>query len=166
MGFTRAPSAVDSADDFAAWVRPHRTVMAQFATRLVGRSGCDDVVQEALIAAWSKWSSYDAARGTVRMWLLAIVADRARKSRRRLPLPLPDVAAHTDRSADLDVERAVAALPPRQRMAVELHRCAHAPASPSSSPSSHKIAYRRLRRRPAALLTRTERHRRRTLTHP
>jgi RNA polymerase sigma-70 factor (ECF subfamily) len=97
--------------------------MARLAARLVPASDRDDVVQEALAAAWRKWTSYDAARGSPGSWLLAIVADQSRKSRRRRrQAPSIDgVGVHTDRAADIDLERAVRRLPARQRLAVELH---------------------------------------------
>jgi RNA polymerase sigma-70 factor (ECF subfamily) len=110
-------------DDFAGWVKPHIPAMAALASRLVGRSDGDDVVQDALTAAWRKWASYDATRGTPGVWLLAIVADQARKTRRRRRemLPLGDPGAHPDRPVDMDLERAVRRLRARQRLAVKLH---------------------------------------------
>jgi RNA polymerase sigma factor (sigma-70 family) len=125
VGVSRTTSSVAwlRTDDFAGWVKPHIQAMAALASRLVGRSDCDDVVQDALTAAWRKWASYDAARGTPRAWLLAIVADQARKSRRRRRevLQVGDPGAHLDRPRDVDLERAVRRLPARQRLAVELH---------------------------------------------
>lgn len=110
------------ASDFGRWVRPHVSAMLRLATRLVTTpADRDDVVQEALTAAWRKWQSYDASRGTPQAWLLGIVADQARKARRRRPTELVDVAVLTDRPADVDLERAVRALPARQRLSVELH---------------------------------------------
>ncbi len=109
--------------DFTTWVNPHLPVMTSLAARLVTiPADRDDVVQEALTPAWRKRASFDDARGTPRAWLLAIVADQARKTRRRRrPVNLVVVPAHTDHPADVDLERAVRALPRRQRLAVELH---------------------------------------------
>lgn len=115
--------AVPVAADFAGWVTPHLAAMAALAARLTSADERDDVLQEALAAAWRKLGSYDPARGTPRSWLLAIVADQARKARRRRrpadgwDETLPSV----DSPADLDLERAVRALPARQRLAVALH---------------------------------------------
>lgn len=110
----------DTVDGFGAWVRPHLPAMAGFASRLVGPADRDDIVQESLARAWKRWSTFDAERGTARGWLLAIVADRARRSARRRrpepPVEPPAVPGH-----DVDLERAIRALAPRQRMAVELH---------------------------------------------
>lgn len=121
----RAPIvAVDAAEDFQAWVTPHLVAMSRLATRLTGAADADDIVQESLVRAWRKRSTYDEKRGSAQSWLLAIVADRARRHRTRSkPVhELVDAAADgRDLSRSVDVERAIAALPKRQRLAVELH---------------------------------------------
>src|SRR5881397_1110257 len=90
---------VDTAD-FAHWVRPHLLPMTRLAARLAGDAAADDVVQEALMRAWRRRETYDAARGPVLAWLLAITADRALRHRTRrhalvelvdLPAPAEDV---------------------------------------------------------------------------
>lgn len=110
-------------DDFADWVSPHLPCMLLLASRLVSVSANrEDVVQEALTAAWRKRRTYDGSRGSPRAWLLGIVADQARKERRRRrSVRLVDVSVHTDQPADVDLERAIRVLPARQRLAVELH---------------------------------------------
>jgi RNA polymerase sigma factor (sigma-70 family) len=118
-------TSIDDADNFRAWVGPHLVAMGRLATRLTSPTDSDDVVQESLVRAWRKWSQYDETRGSAQSWLLAIVADRARRHRTRtrssgrlidLPAaPGPDV----DRS--LDLENAITGLAKRQRLAVELH---------------------------------------------
>lgn len=111
--------------DFSAWVAPHLPVMSRVAARLVPRADRDDVVQEALSRAWRKRSSYDASRGTPAAWLCAIVAGEARRARRTFgrstapALDAPTQVAPNER--DIDLERAVAALPRRQREAVDLY---------------------------------------------
>ncbi len=110
--------------DFARWVEPHLTVLARYAGRHVAPADRDDVVQEALIRAWQRWSTYDGARGSAAAWLLAIVADRCRRHRTRQPAGhVVELVEHAAPSAphDLDLERAVAALSRRQRQAVDLH---------------------------------------------
>jgi MFS family permease len=57
--------------------------MARLAARLGGGADRDDLVQEALTRAWRRRETFDPGRGTPRTWLLAIVADQARKARRR-----------------------------------------------------------------------------------
>ena len=115
---------VGSADEFAAWARPHLPAMRRYAARLVGLSDSDDVVQEALARAWSRRSTYDAARGEPLPWLLAIVRDRASRLRRgrRPHLDLVDSDRPVDPAVpDVDLERAVRALAPRQREVVDLY---------------------------------------------
>lgn len=111
--------------DFTAWVTPHLQVMARVAARLAPAAERDDVVQEALSRAWRRRSTYDAARGSAAAWLCAIVAGEARRARARRTTPTLDLvdgaAASGHPERDLDLERAVAALPRRQREAVDLH---------------------------------------------
>ena len=111
------------ADDFTAWVEPHVPAMARYAARLVSAADCEDVVQEAMLRAWQRWETYDDARGTPLVWLLAIVRDRARRHRRgtRTTEPLPELAGAEPVAADLDLERALRRLTARQRSAVDLH---------------------------------------------
>ena len=45
---------------FAEWVRPHLPAMARLAARLAPAADRDDVVQEALVRAWTKRRLYDA----------------------------------------------------------------------------------------------------------
>ena len=115
---------VDASDDFARWVEPHLPTLRRYAARLVGPADREDVVQEALVRAWRRHATYDPSRGAPLPWLLAIVADRARRQRRgaRYHLELTE----TDRVgeltlADLDLERALSRLSKRQRMAVDLY---------------------------------------------
>jgi RNA polymerase sigma-70 factor (ECF subfamily) len=114
----------DTADGFATWVQPHLSVLRVLADRQVGTAAGADVLQEALLRAWQRRGTFDPDRGTVRAWLVAILLDRARRHRLRRPLPYPRVAAavveapHADR---IDVERAVARLPRRQRQVITLH---------------------------------------------
>ena len=114
----------DSSAAFAEWVSPHLAVMASLAARLTSDAEGDDVVQEALLRAWKKLSRFDSRRGTVRTWLLAIIADQARRSRRRTR-PTSVIADLTTpgRPLDdqLDLEAAVTRLAPRQRLAVDCY---------------------------------------------
>jgi RNA polymerase sigma factor (sigma-70 family) len=109
---------------FSAWLQPHWPAMAWLARRSADESDWEDVLQEALSAAWRKRGQFDLARGTARNWLLAIVADQCFKNRRRLrpvmadPAELPAPAA--DGSEQLDLDAALAKLTDRQRLAVNL----------------------------------------------
>lgn len=125
------PSPVDeparsasAEQDFGAWVTPHWAAMSALARRLSSVADWEDVLQESLSAAWRKRAQFDPERGTPRNWLLAITADQAHKSRRR-PRPVPlDGLDGTDPDRDgtlnLDLERAIGTLAPRQRLAVTL----------------------------------------------
>lgn len=115
--------AVATSPDFSSWVAPHLPVMCRVAARLAPSADRDDIVQEALSRAWRKRSSYDATRGTPSAWLCAIVAGEARRWRQTSSRrgPVQDLtAAPTTTERDIDLERAVAALPRRQREAVDL----------------------------------------------
>jgi RNA polymerase sigma-70 factor (ECF subfamily) len=118
-----------SAASFAAWAGPSLLAMTRLARRLAPEADPDDVVQDALTRAWQKRAQFDAARGSATTWLLAITADQARTARRarvrRLRLvdehaELPDAPA-PQASRDVDLDRAIAALPERQQLAVHLH---------------------------------------------
>src|SRR3954470_9988387 len=114
--------AVDPRDAvaFGTWVRPHLPAMGALAARLTTYDDRDDVVQEALVRAWRRWSTYDESRGQPLPWLLAITADRARRRKVR-PVQVLDVdASSADRYVDVDLERAIRQLSARQRLAVEL----------------------------------------------
>lgn len=112
-------------DEFEGWVRPHLAALDRFAARLVDPAHVDDVVQESLLRAWRRWETFDPARGSPAGWLLAIVADRARRHRTRMvvtwPLTEADGGARAEHYADIDLERAVLALSSRQRQAVDLY---------------------------------------------
>lgn len=113
----------DERGTFDAFVAPHVRAMWVLATRLVGPTSREDVVQEALLTAWRRFATYDPQRGTPRTWLLVLVADRCRKHWRahRPTLELVDHAVTADLDSHVDLTRAVAALPARQRLAVELY---------------------------------------------
>jgi RNA polymerase sigma-70 factor (ECF subfamily) len=116
---------VTDAEEFRRWVTPHLDAMSRLAARLTSLADRDDVVQEALVRAWRRHATYDASRGSVQAWLLAIVADRSRRHRTRSPRPHRELvdrpADPTDLDRRVDVDRALAALSIRQRLAVELH---------------------------------------------
>jgi RNA polymerase sigma factor (sigma-70 family) len=112
-------SARGTTDEFAEWVAPHSAAMHQLARRLAGRAEGEDVVQDSLVRAWRRWETFRPERGSPRSWLLAIVADQARQRRRRRPDVLAEGRA-VSFEPDIDLERAIARLSQRQRLAVEL----------------------------------------------
>lgn len=112
-----------STADFARWVEPHLPALTRYAGRRVPLADRDDVVQDALIRAWQRRETYDPARGSEVAWLLGILADRCRRHRVRSSAPTLELVegAVVDHGPDIDLERAVAALPERQRTAVDLY---------------------------------------------
>lgn len=116
-----------TAANFGEWVRPHWDAMYRLARRLAGPDDGDDVVQEALSAAWRKHDQYDAERGSARSWLLAIVADQAYKQHRRhrptvqLLTDVVDSSAPIDWPPGVDLSAAIRRLSRRQQLAVTLH---------------------------------------------
>jgi RNA polymerase sigma-70 factor (ECF subfamily) len=121
-------ATVDAAE-FAAWTRPALLPMTRLAKRLAPHADPDDIVQDALARAWAKRDQFDPGRGTATTWLLAIVADQARSSRRarvrRLrvvddTVDIPD-APGPDQHLDVDLDRAITQLAERQQLAVHLH---------------------------------------------
>lgn len=119
---TRVPAPTE---DFGAWVAPWLPDIWRFAVSLSSLDDADDLVQDSLARAWTKRATFDPARGSARSWLLAIVADRARRRWMRRPKPvLPDADRGEVAGPDagrVDLRRAVAALPQRQRTTVYLH---------------------------------------------
>ena len=108
--------------DFTEHLQP----LFRFAVTLSSLDDADDLVQDALARAWTKRHQFDPGRGSLRSWLLAILADQAR-SRWRRPHPIWDVldpeSLSTPATGEVgtDLRRAIAGLPPRQRAAVILH---------------------------------------------
>lgn len=114
--------ATATPEQFGAWTAPHLRAMSLLAARLASDAERDDVVQEALIRAWTKRGQFDPRRGTPSAWLLAITADQARRARRsRRPLLgfLPGRVRPID--DELDLAHAIAGLSGRQRLAVDCY---------------------------------------------
>ncbi len=111
-------------DEFGNWVTPYLVSMSNLAARLVGVADRDDVVQESLARAWQRRETYRAERGTPKVWLLAIVADRARRHSRgqeRRGTRFWHVPVVPAVDPDVDLEGAIRRLSRRQRLAIELH---------------------------------------------
>lgn len=89
---------------FAVLVRRHSPFLVAFATRYLGGSAdADDVVQEALVAAWRRLDELREPE-RIRSWLATSVARRAtdvlRTRARRDVQPLPEVERADERSPD------------------------------------------------------------------
>jgi RNA polymerase sigma-70 factor (ECF subfamily) len=111
-----------SSSEFAAWVTPHLPVLSVLAVRSVGPADAEDLVQDTLVRAWRRIETYRSDRGTPRAWLIGVLYDQARRRRLRAarnPNMPPAPAVTTPER--IDVDRAVRALPRRQREVVTLH---------------------------------------------
>jgi RNA polymerase sigma-70 factor (ECF subfamily) len=119
--FSAQSRAGTADDDFEQWVQPYWAMMHRIAWRAAGAAG-DDVLQNAVIAAWRAWSQFDESRGTARAWLATITMNEARKSRRAVRRPVGLVlAGGPNAEANVDLRAAVNRLSGRQRTAVDLH---------------------------------------------
>lgn len=108
-----------SPEDFSALVRGYVDQMWRVAARISPAADVDDVVQDSLLIAWRKRSQFDGRRGSLSGWLMAITANEARRTRRQVRLPMQSLAPRTgDVDRDIDIERAMATLPERQRLAI------------------------------------------------
>jgi len=122
-------------DAFAELYRRHHADVCRFATHMCGsRPAAEDVVHEAFLAVIDSASRYRPGKTTVRLWLLGIARNHARRARAlRSTLSLHDepqaaqLTVEVDPAGDLDrrrhldaLRRAVLALPVRYREAVIL----------------------------------------------
>jgi RNA polymerase sigma-70 factor (ECF subfamily) len=115
----------------------HARAALVLARRMTGADAtAEEVVQDGFLAVWRHAAKYDAARGSVRSWLLGIVRYRAldalRGDRTRLGavapgpsfddalhVPAPDLALER-RDTEREVRRAIAALPRAQAHPIAL----------------------------------------------
>jgi RNA polymerase sigma-70 factor (ECF subfamily) len=113
---------------FAALISPLVEPALRLAYSMLGdRAEAEDATQEALTSAWRKL--HQLRQGApVRPWLFGIVINRCRNVRRTRwfhLLRLPDASSSGDvpESTDerLDIDRAMAKLPERDRQALFLH---------------------------------------------
>lgn len=109
--------------DFLMWIDPHLPMMRRVAWRLARANDAEDVVQNAVLAAWLHRGGFDDARGSAGAWLATLTVNEARKSRRswRRTEPIRDVATGIGSEASVDLHRAMLRLPKRQALAVQLH---------------------------------------------
>ena len=125
--------ASGDAEAAAAFVRRfQRRVYGLAVTMLRDAVLAEEVAQETFVRAWRHAATYDARRGRVPTWLLAIARNLAiDHARMRSPTPVdPDVIAseldlaHVDSPIDVGerdrLRRAIARLPDEQRRALVL----------------------------------------------
>ncbi len=116
------------ADAFEVIYERHSRVAFSLAFRLLGdRGSAEDLVQDAFLAVWRGATSYSAARGSVRNWLLSILHNRGVNRLRTL-------AAMTRRQEAL--EHAELQRTGRARRRGPRHRPARSPAPCARSSSS------------------------------
>jgi RNA polymerase sigma-70 factor (ECF subfamily) len=107
-----AASTSNAEERISSLVNEHGAALLAYAIRLTGdRYAAEDVVQETLVRAWKRVDQLDAAKGSVRGWLLTvarnIVIDQARARASRPPeVPesvstAPIAADHSEAVADL-----------------------------------------------------------------
>lgn len=109
---------------FAALVERHWLRLVALARSVAGDDEAEDAVQEAFLTAWSKLGALRRPEAFA-AWMMRGVVRRClrRAHRRRRLVPLadaPEPAAHTDAGGELDVERVLAWLAPRQRAVMHL----------------------------------------------
>ena len=128
----RSPSeeagvATDLQAEYAAfYVAQFRAVARTVYLVLYDREHAEDVTQDAFVQLyvhWPKVARYDAPYAWVRRVAIRMAVRAARRERQRLELSRlsPDALAPADAPLDIDLLRAAAALPARQRAAVALH---------------------------------------------
>jgi RNA polymerase sigma-70 factor (ECF subfamily) len=117
----------------AAFVRRFQSRVYGLAMTMLRDPGlAEEVAQETFVRAWRHASTYDARRGRVATWLLAIARNLAiDRTRMRVPTPVdPDTLAaeldlaHEDAPVDFSerdrLRRAIVTLPGDQRRALVL----------------------------------------------
>jgi RNA polymerase sigma-70 factor, ECF subfamily len=104
-----------SSDAFAVVYDRHGGAAYSLAHRIVGEPGmAEDVTQEAFLSIWRSTARFDAARGSVRGWVLGVVRNRAIDALRRSARPAPKL--------DLDDDAVLETQPAEQRTEVEAIR--------------------------------------------
>lgn len=142
---------------FDAVVREHGQTVHRVVRAVVGPSDADDAWSDAFLAALEAYPSLDEG-ANVRGWLVTIAHRKAidvlrKASRSTLMAEVPE-RAHAQRDPDLDLRRALAALPDRQRSCVVLHHLGGLPfdevaaaleVSPAAARKASSDGVRRLR---------------------
>src|SRR5256885_10097487 len=88
-------------DAFEVFYDRHGGAAYSLAHRIVGDPGmAEDVTQDAFLSIWRSKARFDAARGSVRAWVVGIVRNRAIDALRSASRPAPKL----DRDDDLVLE--------------------------------------------------------------
>lgn len=129
---THSPAIPIGSADRIEELRP-RLLRTAIALR-VPRDDAPDVVQETVWSALSSIERFDAEKGSLDAWVMAILVRRASNWRRALArrlramagfaLQLPPPQTHAAAEARMTVDRLLSALPSRQRQVVALYEIA------------------------------------------
>jgi RNA polymerase sigma factor (sigma-70 family) len=126
-----------AAGDVAAFtnlVRRHERRVRSFLGRLTRGEGAEDLAQDVFLKAWRTASSW-RGEGSYEGWLLRIAWRQflsSRRGRREQAAEAEPAAPAVDANLRIDVERALAQLPARERAAALLcygEGCSHAEAA-------------------------------------
>ncbi|MDB5691935.1 MAG: hypothetical protein JWO81_998 [Alphaproteobacteria bacterium] len=115
-------------------MRRHERRVRSFLARLTGGEGADDLAQETFLKAWRMASSW-RGDGPYLGWLLRIAWRcflSSRRGRRETTSEAGEQAVAADEIARIDIARALAGLPARERAAALLcfgEGCSHAEAA-------------------------------------
>jgi RNA polymerase sigma-70 factor (ECF subfamily) len=134
-----ARAAAGDAAAFTMLVRAHEAAVRRFLARLTRGEGADDIAQDAFLRAWRSAAAW-RGEGSYRGWLLRIAWTEFLASRRAAGRRAArdheaferSTAPQRDAEAALDLDRALAALPERERAAASLcfgEGCSHAEAA-------------------------------------
>ena len=129
-------AAAGDAAAFTVLVRRHERRVRVFLSRLTRGEGADDLAQETFMKAWRMAGAW-RGEGSYEGWLLRIAwREFLSRCRKRVEEPAdPDETAQwraPDAEGKLDVERALARLPERERAAALLcfgEGCSHSEAA-------------------------------------
>ncbi len=126
--------AKDDAAAFAEFVARHQLPLARYATRRLGPTMTDDIVNETFAIAYQRRDRFDPGRGDARVWLFGIATNLIRRHARREAKTLrayarsgiDPVAAPQTRAPAIDsaLAGALAALRPQFRDVLFLHAVA------------------------------------------
>jgi RNA polymerase sigma factor (sigma-70 family) len=126
-----------AAGDVAAFtdlVRRHERRVRSFLGRLTRGEGAEDLAQETFLKAWRTASSW-RGEGSYQGWLLRIAWRQflsSRRGRREAGAEVERPAPAADADLRIDIDRALASLPARERAAALLcyaEGCSHAEAA-------------------------------------
>lgn len=114
-------AAAGDAAAFSALVRVHERRVRGFLRRLCGETLAEDLAQSCFIKAWRSAASY-RGEGSYEGWLLRIAWTQFLTDRRRQHVmePVAEYPGSPGPHVRIDIDRALASLPERERAATVL----------------------------------------------